>query len=77
MLASARVRLREKGVESIGIVERGADAGGTRYWNRYPGIASDLVSYGYLPLLDALDTCLLNIMQMGRRYTSLLDIESM
>ena len=29
-------RLRERGVESIRIVERGADVGGTWYWNRPP-----------------------------------------
>ena len=50
LLTSAR--LREKGVESIRIVERGADVGGTWYWNRYPGAACDVVSYDYLPLLD-------------------------
>jgi cation diffusion facilitator CzcD-associated flavoprotein CzcO len=50
LLTSAR--LREKGVESIRIVERGADVGGTWYWNRYPGVACDVVSYDYLPLLD-------------------------
>jgi cyclohexanone monooxygenase len=45
-------RLREYGVESIRIVERGADVGGTWYWNRYPGAACDVVAYDYLPLLD-------------------------
>src|SRR2546423_3627862 len=50
LLTSAR--LREVGVESIRIVERGADAGGTSYWNRYPGVACDVVAYDYLPLLD-------------------------
>ncbi len=50
LLTSAR--LREKGVESIRIVERGSDVGGTWYWNRYPGVACDVVSYDYLPLLD-------------------------
>jgi len=45
-------RLRERGVESIRIVERGADVGGTWYWNRYPGVACDVVAYDYLPLLD-------------------------
>src|SRR5262249_28800802 len=39
-------------VESIRIVERGADVGGTWYWNRYPGVACDVVAYDYLPLLD-------------------------
>ena len=50
LLTSAR--LREVGVESIRIVERGSDVGGTWYWNRYPGVACDVVSYDYLPLLD-------------------------
>ncbi len=53
LLTSAR--LRQKGVESIRIVERGADVGGTWYWNRYPGIACDVVAYDYLPLLDELE----------------------
>jgi cation diffusion facilitator CzcD-associated flavoprotein CzcO len=48
----AAARLRERGVESIRIVERGADVGGTWYWNRYPGIACDTPSYDYIPLLD-------------------------
>ena len=47
-----RRRLRERGVESIRIVERGADVGGTWYWNCYPGIACDTPSYDYIPLLD-------------------------
>ena len=50
LLTSAR--LRERGVESIRIVERGGDVGGTWYWNRYPGVACDVVAYDYLPLLD-------------------------
>ncbi|MBQ0720187.1 MAG: NAD(P)/FAD-dependent oxidoreductase [Gammaproteobacteria bacterium] len=53
LLTSAR--LREIGVDSIRIVERGADVGGTWYWNRYPGIACDVPSYDYLPLLDEMD----------------------
>ena len=48
-------RLREKGVESIRIVERGGDVGGTWYWNRYPGVACDVSAYDYLPLLDELN----------------------
>ena len=50
LLTSAR--LRQKGVQSIRIVERGSDVGGAWYWNRYPGVACDVVSYDYLPLLD-------------------------
>ena len=53
LLTSAR--LREVGVESIRIVERGGDVGGTWYWNRYPGVACDVPSYDYLPLLDEMD----------------------
>jgi len=53
LLTSAR--LRERGLESIRIVERGADVGGTWYWNRYPGVACDVVAYDYLPLLDEMD----------------------
>jgi len=53
LLTSAR--LRERGVESIRIVERGADVGGTWYWNRYPGVSCDVPAYDYMPLLDELD----------------------
>ncbi len=53
LLTSAK--LREIGVDSIRIVERGADVGGTWYWNRYPGVACDVPSYDYLPLLEELD----------------------
>ena len=48
-------RLRERGVESIRIVERGADVGGTWYWNRYPGAACDVPAIDYLPLLDEME----------------------
>src|SRR6202163_271360 len=53
LLTSAR--LREVGVESIRIVERGGDVGGTWYWNRYPGAACDVSAYDYLPLLDEMN----------------------
>ncbi|QRN93536.1 NAD(P)/FAD-dependent oxidoreductase [Archangium violaceum] len=46
------VRLRQSGVHSIRIVEKGGDFGGTWYWNRYPGAACDVESYIYLPLLE-------------------------
>lgn len=45
-------RLRKAGVESIRIVERGGDVGGTWYWNRYPGAACDIDSYIYMPMLE-------------------------
>ena len=47
-------RLRESGVDSIRIIEKGGDFGGTWYWNRYPGAACDTESYIYLPLCDEL-----------------------
>ncbi len=51
----AGARLRQLGVESIRIIEKGGDFGGTWYWNRYPGLACDIESYVYLPLLEELD----------------------
>jgi cyclohexanone monooxygenase len=45
-------RLRKAGVQSIRIVERGGDFGGTWYWNRYPGAACDIDSYIYMPMLE-------------------------
>jgi len=51
----AGTRLRQLGVETFRIIEKGGDFGGTWYWNRYPGIACDIESYVYLPLLEELD----------------------
>jgi cation diffusion facilitator CzcD-associated flavoprotein CzcO len=50
----AGVRLRELGVDRIRLIEKGGDVGGTWYWNRYPGLACDIESYVYLPLLEEL-----------------------
>lgn len=47
-------RLRELGVESVRLIDKAADVGGTWYWNRYPGIACDVESYVYMPLLEEL-----------------------
>ncbi len=47
-------RLRELGVDSVRLIDRAADVGGTWYWNRYPGIACDVESYVYMPLLEEL-----------------------
>jgi heterodisulfide reductase subunit A-like polyferredoxin len=48
----AGARLRQLGVASVRIIEKGGDIGGTWYWNRYPGVACDIESYVYLPLLE-------------------------
>ena len=48
----AGARLREAGIESIRMIEKAGDFGGTWYWNRYPGAACDVESYVYLPLLE-------------------------
>lgn len=48
----AAARLRDAGIDSLRIVERAGDFGGTWYWNRYPGAACDIESYIYLPLLE-------------------------
>jgi cyclohexanone monooxygenase len=50
----AGARLRQAGVEDIRVIDPAADFGGTWYWNRYPGIACDIESYTYLPLLEEL-----------------------
>jgi len=48
----AAARLREASIESIRVIEKGGDFGGTWYWNRYPGAMCDIESYIYLPLLE-------------------------
>ena len=48
----AGARLRQAGVESVRVIEKGGDFGGTWYWNRYPGIHCDIESYVYMPLLE-------------------------
>ena len=45
-------RLRGAGFTDVRFCEKGGDVGGTWYWNRYPGIACDVESYSYLPLLE-------------------------
>lgn len=48
----AGAHLVQAGITDIRIVEKGADFGGTWYWNRYPGAACDVESYIYMPLLE-------------------------
>ncbi len=45
-------KLRAAGFHDVRFCEKGGDVGGTWYWNRYPGIACDVESYSYLPLLE-------------------------
>ncbi|MEM7327393.1 MAG: NAD(P)/FAD-dependent oxidoreductase [Pseudomonadota bacterium] len=45
-------RLKQAGIDSVRIVEKGGDFGGTWYWNRYPGAQCDTASMIYLPLLE-------------------------
>jgi cyclohexanone monooxygenase len=45
-------RLSQAGFTDVRFCEKGGDVGGTWYWNRYPGIACDVESYSYLPLLE-------------------------
>ena len=45
-------KLSEAGVVDVRFCEKGGDVGGTWYWNRYPGVACDVESYSYLPLLE-------------------------
>lgn len=45
-------RLKEAGIDSVRIIEKGGDFGGTWYWNRYPGAQCDTASMIYMPLLE-------------------------
>ena len=45
-------KLQKAGFKDVRFCEKGGDVGGTWYWNRYPGIACDVESYSYLPLLE-------------------------
>lgn len=45
-------KLSNAGFKDVRFCEKGGDVGGTWYWNRYPGIACDVESYSYLPLLE-------------------------
>ena len=49
---SMAAQLRMAGSQSLRIIEKGGDFGGTWYWNRYPGAQCDIESYCYLPLLE-------------------------
>ncbi|MEO1065322.1 MAG: NAD(P)/FAD-dependent oxidoreductase [Actinomycetota bacterium] len=48
-------RLSQAGITDVRFCEKGGDVGGTWYWNRYPGVACDVESYSYLPLLEEMD----------------------
>jgi cyclohexanone monooxygenase len=48
-------KLREEGFIDVRFCEKGGDVGGTWYWNRYPGIACDVESYSYFPLLEEME----------------------
>jgi cation diffusion facilitator CzcD-associated flavoprotein CzcO len=45
-------KLSNAGFDDVRFCEKGGDVGGTWYWNRYPGIACDVESYSYFPLLE-------------------------
>ncbi len=46
------VRLKQRGLTNIRVIDRAGDFGGTWYWSRYPGAACDVESYIYMPLLE-------------------------
>ena len=48
-------KLSSAGFTDVRFCEKGGDVGGTWYWNRYPGIACDVESYSYLPLLEEME----------------------
>jgi cation diffusion facilitator CzcD-associated flavoprotein CzcO len=45
-------RLKEAGIDSVRLIDKGGDFGGTWYWNRYPGAQCDTASFVYMPLLE-------------------------
>jgi cation diffusion facilitator CzcD-associated flavoprotein CzcO len=45
-------RLKQAGFDSVRLIEKGGDFGGTWYWNRYPGAQCDTASMVYMPLLE-------------------------
>lgn len=47
--------LRKLGLDDLTVIEKGSAFGGVWYWNRYPGVACDMESYVYLPLLEEMD----------------------
>ena len=47
--------LTKRGVEDFLLIDRAADFGGVWYWNRYPGVACDVDSYIYLPMLEEVE----------------------
>lgn len=47
-----RLQAAGLGQLDVRVCEKAGDVGGTWYWNRYPGVACDVESYSYLPLLD-------------------------
>ncbi len=54
-------------MQSVRLIDRAADVGGTWYWNRYPGIACDVESYVYIPLLEELGYMPRGEVRQGRR----------
>ena len=48
-------KLSAAGFSDVRFCEKGGDVGGTWYWNRYPGIACDVESYSYFPLLEEME----------------------
>ena len=48
-------KLSQEGFVDVRFCEKGGDVGGTWYWNRYPGIACDVESYSYFPLLEEME----------------------
>ena len=48
----AGARLEEAGIQTIRVIDKAGDFGGTWYWNRYPGAQCDTASFVYMPLLE-------------------------
>lgn len=49
---TAAYHLQQAGISDFRNIDHAGDFGGCWYWNRYPGVECDNVSYVYMPLLE-------------------------
>ena len=68
-------RLMKAGFTDVRFCEKGGDVGGTWYWNRYPGIACDVESYSYLPLLEEMGHIPVDEVRLGLRDPGILPVD--
>ncbi|OAA74329.1 Flavin monooxygenase-like protein [Akanthomyces lecanii RCEF 1005] len=55
IVSAVRLILARFSTDQIRLGEAAGGAGGTWYWNRFPGLHCDVESYVYMPLLEEMD----------------------